>query len=301
MILDDLIKISGPRTADFLKGAFVVRVPWKLFPDGDWTADFIEKMPVSIVPKEAGSISWREIRLPYPRIIMCSAHHEQGLIFVQEQAHAPITALGRSWSRSLEVGVFHVWKDRIGYAPFRYAIFDSGTVGGFYANEQGFSDELEWRLQQTLEVYRQLGHAVPPGQAETTQRHLLESKEAFLVDATNFLIFVTAMATLMNCKNVVTVRREHDAAIQRKRGRRGHLPLYAYHELLIRGQETHGKANVLDGAGLPVAIHWVRGHFKRYTKDAPLFGRMTGMFWWQPHVAGRAERFVDKDYRVEES
>lgn len=48
------------------------------------------------------------------------------------------------------------------------------------------------------------------------------------------------------------------------------------------------------------AIHWVRGHFKQYTAERPLFGRFTGLYWWQPHLAGKAkDRVVVKDYRIE--
>jgi hypothetical protein len=44
----------------------------------------------------------------------------------------------------------------------------------------------------------------------------------------------------------------------------------------------------------------VRGHFKQYTAERPLFGRFTGLYWWQPHLAGKAkDRVVVKDYRIE--
>ncbi len=36
------------------------------------------------------------------------------------------------------------------------------------------------------------------------------------------------------------------------------------------------------------AIHLVRGHFKEYTPDKPLFGKIAGLFWWEPHLAGAA-------------
>lgn len=35
-----------------------------------------------------------------------------------------------------------------------------------------------------------------------------------------------------------------------------------------------------------VAAHHVRGHFKTYTDEAPLFGKLTGTYWVSPHMRG---------------
>jgi hypothetical protein len=51
--------------------------------------------------------------------------------------------------------------------------------------------------------------------------------------------------------------------------------------------------------GLRHALHICRGHFKTFTPDAPLFGKLTGTYWWADHVRGAAELGeVDKDYRL---
>ena len=111
---------------------------------------------------------------------------------------------------------------------------------------------------------------------------------------------VVTSFTLMNCGNVVLKPVNPDSALQRARQKRGELPLYRYHVLKVvpgKGQERREgqPGHSLD----PVAVHWVRGHFKRYTEDRPLFGKKVGIFWWQPHLAGRAhERFVDKEYDI---
>lgn len=39
-------------------------------------------------------------------------------------------------------------------------------------------------------------------------------------------------------------------------------------------------------AGPPVSAHWVRGHFKTYTDERPLFGSRVGSFWWPPTIRG---------------
>jgi hypothetical protein len=51
--------------------------------------------------------------------------------------------------------------------------------------------------------------------------------------------------------------------------------------------------------GLRHALHICRGHFKTYTADAPLFGTVTGTYWWADQVHGSADLgVVDKDYRL---
>jgi hypothetical protein len=47
------------------------------------------------------------------------------------------------------------------------------------------------------------------------------------------------------------------------------------------------------------ALHICRGHFKTFDESAPLFGKLAGSFWWQPHVRGESARgSVGKDYSV---
>lgn len=46
-------------------------------------------------------------------------------------------------------------------------------------------------------------------------------------------------------------------------------------------------------------FHWCRGHFKYYTKERPLFGRVSGPVWTPSHTRGDAKKgVVFKDYIV---
>lgn len=36
-------------------------------------------------------------------------------------------------------------------------------------------------------------------------------------------------------------------------------------------------------------LHTVRGHFKTYTEEKPLYGKLTGTWWWAPSVRGKKE------------
>ena len=57
--------------------------------------------------------------------------------------------------------------------------------------------------------------------------------------------------------------------------------------------------NEADGGGdtgrSAVASHFVRGHFKRYNN---LFGSISGMWFWRPHVRGEASEAQLPNYRV---
>ena len=48
-------------------------------------------------------------------------------------------------------------------------------------------------------------------------------------------------------------------------------------------------------------LHIARGHFKHFTKDAPLFGRHVGTYWWNSQVRGDIEAgAVVKDYAIKQ-
>jgi hypothetical protein len=123
-------------------------------------------------------------------------------------------------------------------------------------------------------------------------------KEASL-DAAGISHIVAIAFSLLNAKNIV---REPAYPLPQSRAsrRRGDLAPHSYHVLRVAVpsvSRTRGESSADSGAS--VAIHWVRGHFKRYTLQRPLFGRLTGMYWWQHHLAGRAPRLVEKDYRLQ--
>jgi len=80
-----------------------------------------------------------------------------------------------------------------------------------------------------------------------------------------------------------------EQAVNNKRTAKGKMPLHDYHILEIKKeiiQNMGAAGTTFEGRRL----HWKRGHFKV---------RKTGIFWWNPHLAGRKELgFVEKDYSV---
>lgn len=104
---------------------------------------------------------------------------------------------------------------------------------------------------------------------------------------------------LFTCKNVTTQTTPAPAKLNKKRVKTGKLPIYEYKTLHI----TLPGKNKKNGMGQPIGttqrLHMCRGHFKEYTEDAPLFGRFTGRYWWQPSVRGdKSKGEIKKDYVV---
>jgi hypothetical protein len=89
---------------------------------------------------------------------------------------------------------------------------------------------------------------------------------------------VAACFALLNCRNVVRKSNAPDEKLQRARRKAKKLPLYSFSTLQVQG--WGGKSTAAR------AIHWVRGHFKEYTAERPLFGKTAGLFWWEPHLVG---------------
>lgn len=139
-------------------------------------------------------------------------------------------------------------------------------------------------------------------QISSWYRRAIESSEeldhAFMYTI-NFACRV-ALWTLafMNTKNVIMEAVEPNASENKRRAKHGKPPLMRYHVLKIRpiGREA---SEPQGGTHASPALHIRRGHFKTYTEAAPLFGKYTGTFWVDQHIAGKkSNHVVVKDYEV---
>lgn len=105
---------------------------------------------------------------------------------------------------------------------------------------------------------------------------------------------------VMHCKNVQTNVVEPEAKQSQRHQRRHGQPLTRYHVLdvqpMTRSLDTEGHAQ-RDGIG--AALHRCRGHFKTFRPDAPLFGKLTGQYWWNAYQRGDRRNGTTKTaYRV---
>lgn len=87
---------------------------------------------------------------------------------------------------------------------------------------------------------------------------------------------------LLQCKNVDEIDNAPQPRLSHVNRQKYGRALTSYSSLDIRrvtdALERDGR---IEQDGLVAALHRCRGHFKTYRADAPLFGRLTGQFWWQ--------------------
>jgi hypothetical protein len=114
-----------------------------------------------------------------------------------------------------------------------------------------------------------------------------------------YFTFCLYCLTLLSCKNIAKKENKPPEKLNKKRIKNGKLPLFSYYTLHIKDSGNSNSKNVL---GDHNRIHLCRGHFKHYTEDNPLFGKLTGMYWWQPHVRGQnKDGIIMKDYSLDAS
>lgn len=120
------------------------------------------------------------------------------------------------------------------------------------------------------------------------------------VELTCNLQYMETSIKILNCKNISTEIIKPSDALNKKRRKNGKQELFDYYVLNVsvpsrRDQSYRNKSEPSSHN----RIHLCRGHFKEYTEEHPLFGKLTGLYWWQPHVRGQnKEGIVMKDYKV---
>jgi hypothetical protein len=139
------------------------------------------------------------------------------------------------------------------------------------------------------------------GGDDVLEARMADDHVAFYLQRVQELLYAALLAvSFCHCKNVdqteVAPAEKASRAFRRRHGR----PLTRYRVLDIEPMKgvlaTEGQA---ESRGLGHALHICRGHFKTFTPEAPLFGRLTGTYWWADHVRGSADLgAVDKDYRL---
>lgn len=134
---------------------------------------------------------------------------------------------------------------------------------------------------------------------EPVEQELLENPGLF----NTFLHIGLLAVSFLHCKNVKV---ENHNPLPRKVRNRSEISMF-HGEPVIRHKTLHihamrrmleGEGNIVE-KGLMHALHICRGHFKTFEADAPLFGKHTGTYWWNPMVRGSAAQGeVRKRYDV---
>jgi hypothetical protein len=119
----------------------------------------------------------------------------------------------------------------------------------------------------------------------------------------NELVYA-ALLTVSFChaKNVDVIEVEPNPRMSRSHRKRHGQPLTTFYTLNIdplrKALDTDGEAGT---KGLGHALHTCRGHFRTYSSERPMFGRLAGTYWVSEHSRGDAVLGeIVKDYRVDD-
>jgi len=114
-------------------------------------------------------------------------------------------------------------------------------------------------------------------------------------------IMINLSVLLLNTKNLIEKNNQAPLKLNRKRKKKGKSPIFDYKTLRIKLPASRNESNGGNGSSDSgtTRLHLCRGHFKYYTKEKPLFGKLTGRYWWQATMRGNIENgAVYKDYEV---
>lgn len=110
-----------------------------------------------------------------------------------------------------------------------------------------------------------------------------------------------AAHNLLRCSNITVTDTEiHPDRIKRAR-RLTTEPTLVYKTLVVRVPKEQAKAYGREWVNFDeMPMHSVRGHFKKYTAEKPLFGKYVGEFFCPPFVKGTPDNgTISKDYKLD--
>lgn len=123
--------------------------------------------------------------------------------------------------------------------------------------------------------------------------------EEFFEEDTYRFSALIAFLNVLSCKNITYELTDPPVKVQKKRAKRGKLPLHSYYTLKIRTNHCRTRAGENKEKAWSNRAHLCRGHIKNYTNDKPLFGKITGKVWCPSHTRGNARiGLIHKRYEV---
>lgn len=104
----------------------------------------------------------------------------------------------------------------------------------------------------------------------------------------------------MNCRNSGLETVTPPNRILRKRVRRGQPLGLDYKRIVIEEATRKALARNRESTISSQRLHIVRGHMKHYTAERPLFGKLTGNYWWHQQMRGDAALGrINHEYHVQ--
>jgi hypothetical protein len=126
------------------------------------------------------------------------------------------------------------------------------------------------------------------------------SHDLWFEDGGPDITFLKYALLMLHCKNIVNEKVLPSEKLNKKRQKSGKLPFYTYHVLKVTLPGTvGGKREVALGTGIHQRLNFCMGHYKHYTAEKPLFGKLTGLWWWNDFARGSKELgIVEKEHHV---
>lgn len=270
MVIDKLAAKSR-WVREFCDQSRIVQAPFAVFPPHE------SQLPVktALVPRDGDTISGQFAKPTHDNMVLFGngeEGREQGALFIRS---SDIASVPESVSRWATEGATHVLLTTVAglterfdcLATYRFLTF----CGEHFSAPPAMALARELSKHAFFEV-----NGFEPEDAGATITLDEDDWNSFVQHQVGAM---AALFALMNCRNIVRAAVNPDEKLQRSRRKSGKIPLYHFSTLKMKPMgKSAGEA--------ARAIHWVRGHFKEYTPDRPLFGKIAGLFWWEPHLAG---------------
>jgi hypothetical protein len=135
------------------------------------------------------------------------------------------------------------------------------------------------------------GISVPPGMEKDKENYSLMVRSVCFP----FLYAVS----FFHCKNIQTTPITRPRKLQHAIDKRSNFHVPTFHIIEVHKYMERNEIEYEENKNPSSAhrAHIVRGHFKRYTEEAPLMGKHSGVYFWQQHVAGAGPVGIN-EYRV---
>ena len=317
MIVDRCVQIQ-PSLHTLVRQATLIQVPFCVCPRqfGDELRWEEQRIPRGLVPKRSAEmLDGRFADPPYSMTILLGNTDESGFLIVLSQKadaetrlqlvskDASIIQITPRWFVS--AALIHILDGELVVMPTAFWIGEGLALLPSYKSllspspRHLYEDQWYSMLRDIVWWHKNMGiplvisRSVLNDPDEVLRRYC----DALAGAAQQITLSIAVAFSLMNARNVCRV--EAPAAMQsRSAKRRGDLPPYRYSIVKVGPLRVQNSLTIAGVTSAPVAIHWVRGHFKEYTAERPLFGNRVGLWWWQPFVAGQADRVVEKEYQI---
>lgn len=182
------------------------------------------------------------------------------------------------------------------------ALFWKSDDGFFHVRDFAYTKDRRWAMNPVHMKFDSALEIVEKGHSPNLNEEVRSILEISIAEAAQKIRLFGVLFKLLTCKNIITEAIEPPCKVNKKRIRNGKIPLYRYHILKVKPFGSYYSRRFSEAIDPQShnCLHLCRGHFKLFSEDRPLFGKYSGLFWWQPSIRGQNKNgFVDKEYRVD--